>query len=260
MKVINLSSGSDGNLTYIETESTKVLVDVGLSCSNVFKRLELLKVSPEEIDAVIITHEHFDHTQGLDLFCSKYNIDAYAHHTVWEGLNKKLKKMQDKNKKLFEGDFFVKDLHICPFELCHDVPCFGFSFENNGKKVSILTDLGHTNDRILLSVQGSQIVYLESNYDKKMLGRNEKYPLSLKRRIAGRNGHLSNDDCADFIIQLVLKGTRQIVLSHLSKDNNTPALAFETACRRLLEVGIVEGVHVKIDVASTRPGVLFNLK
>jgi len=260
MKVINLSSGSDGNLTYIESETTRILVDAGLSCSNIFKRLALLNVSPEMLDGVVITHEHSDHTMGMDIFCSKYNIPVYAHPSVWYGLNKKVKKLKEENKKLFEGDFNIGDIHIIPVAIPHDVPCFGYSFENNEKKISILTDLGHTNDRILSSVQGSQIVYLEANYDKRLLSQNEKYPLILKRRIAGLNGHLSNDDCAAFIVQLLVRGTRQIVLSHLSKDNNSPDVAYNSICQTLLGAGIVEGVHIKIDVATTEPGVLFNIR
>lgn len=259
IKVVNLASGSDGNLTYIESDQTKILVDAGLSCSEIVKRLALLNVSPEQIDGIVVTHEHMDHIKGVDVFCSKYNKPVYAHRDVFINLDEKLTKVERENRKLFENEFMIKDLKVIPFPIPHDVPCFGFSFENNDKKISILTDLGHTNDRILNCIQRSQIVYLESNYDKKMLSKNEKYPLILKRRIAGPNGHLSNDDAAELIKFLVLTGTRQIVLSHLSKDNNTPALAFETAAQHLLEYGIIEGVHVKIDVASTKPGVMFKL-
>ena len=260
MKVINLASGSDGNLTYVESEQAKILVDAGLSCSEIVRRIALVGVSPEQIDGVVVTHEHFDHIKGVDVFCSKYNKPVYAHREVFVNLDEKLLKVERENRRLFEDEFMIKDLRIIPFPVPHDVPCFGMSIENNGNKISILTDLGHTNDRILSCIQKSQIVYLESNYDKRMLSKNEKYPLILKRRIAGPNGHLSNDDAAELIKFLVLTGTRQIVLSHLSRDNNSPSLAFETVAEHLLEYGIIEGVHVKIDVAGQKPGVLFNLK
>lgn len=260
MRIINLASGSDGNLTYLETDNIKLLVDIGLCCSEVVKRLALLNVCPEQIDAVLVSHEHSDHIKGADVFCSRYNKPIYAHYEVWKGLDEKLKKIPDSNKKMFEYEsFLLKDLTIIPFSLPHDVPCFGFAFENNLKKVSILTDLGHTNDRILECVQGSQVVYIEANYDKEMLGKNEKYPLILKRRIAGKNGHLSNEDSACAIANLVYGGTRQVILSHLSKENNSPKTAFDTVVRELKKLGIVEGVHVRIDVATNLPGVIFKL-
>lgn len=260
MRVINLASGSDGNITYIETDQTRILLDMGLSCNECIKRLELIDVSPESLDGVIISHEHSDHCKGVSVFSSKYNKPIYAHRTVWAGLEEKLKKCKEENKLMFENEFQIKDLTIKPIPLPHDVPCFGFVFENNGKKISILTDLGHTNDRILESIYGSQIVYIESNYDKKLLSKNEKYPLVLKRRIAGPNGHLSNDDAAKVILNLVLTGTRQVILSHLSKENNSPDIAFDTVATYLYSQGVIEGVHVNIDVATQKPGVIFKLK
>lgn len=261
MRVINLASGSDGNVTYVESDEAKILLDIGLSCTDVVKRLALINVLPEQIDAIIVTHEHGDHMKGADIFCSKFNKPIYAHRAVWLGLNNKLTRVKIENRRLFDGEeFSIKDMIIRPFPVPHDVPCFGFSFIKDKNKISILTDLGHTTDRILSSVQGSQIVYLESNYDKKMLSRNEKYPLVLKRRIAGPNGHLSNDDAAEFIVKLVFTGTRQVVLSHLSRDNNSPDIAYETISKTLMTFGLMEGQHVMVDVASARPGVLFNLR
>ena len=260
MRVINLGSGSDGNLTFLETDNTKILVDMGFSCSEIVRRIALLGVSPEEIDGVVISHEHNDHCKGVDVFCSKYNKKIYAHRNVWENLDDKLLKVERENRLVFENVFCIKDLIVNAFPVPHDVPCFGFSFENDGKKISILTDFGHTTDRILESILGSQIVYLEANYDKKMLSKNEKYPLILKRRIAGPNGHLSNDDSAEIILRLALSGTRQVVLSHLSEENNTPLIAFDTVSSYLLSQGVVEGMHINIDVATKNPGVMFKLK
>ncbi|MBP3619794.1 MAG: hypothetical protein J6J24_03940 [Clostridia bacterium] len=149
---------------------------------------------------------------------------------------------------------------INPIEVPHDVPCFGYSLVENDKKISILTDLGHTNDRILQSVQGSQLVYLEANHDLSMLKNCEKYPLSLRMRIAGKNGHLSNDASAEAIARLVKTGTKQIVLAHLSTENNTPELAFNYIVSKLEQQGLVEGEQFRIDVALTRPTTLFKLK
>lgn len=260
MKVINLASSSDGNSTYIESEECKILLDMGLSCTETSKRLAMIGVSPEEIDAVIVSHEHGDHMKGVDVFCSKFNKPVFAHRSVWWGLNSKLSRVKMENRKMFDGESFeIKDMTIYPFMLPHDVPCFGFSFVKKRNKISILTDLGHTTDRIFNSIRGSQIVYLESNYDKRMLSRNEKYPLILKKRIAGPNGHLSNEDAGELIAHLVVTGTKQVILSHLSRDNNSPDMAYDMVCRVLSKYGLIEGQHVMIDVATQSPGVLFKL-
>ncbi|MBE7076121.1 MAG: MBL fold metallo-hydrolase [Clostridiales bacterium] len=260
MKVINLSSGSDGNLTYIESENSRILVDVGLSCKETQNRLALLGVDGKDIDAIIITHEHNDHIKGVDVLSRKYNIPIYAHEQVWANLYDKLDKVPERDKKIFTESFAINDLKLTPVEVPHDVKCFGYSIEKNEKKISILTDLGHTNERILRSVQGSQLIYLEANHDLSMLKNCEKYPLTLKMRIAGKNGHLSNDASAEFIEELIKTGTKQVVLSHLSTENNTPELAFNYISSKLADKGFVEGESFRIDVALTRPTTLFKLK
>lgn len=260
MKVINLSSGSEGNLTYIETESTRILVDVGLSCKEIQARLSLLGVDGKDIDAVVLTHEHIDHVKGADVFSRKFEVPIFAHSEVWSGLYEKLNKVPEKNKKIFTESFAIKDLILEPVEVPHDVKCFGFSLIENDKKISILTDLGHTNEKIFKCVEGSQLIYLEANHDINLLRNCERYPLSLKMRIAGKNGHLSNDSSAEFIEKLVSTGTRQIVLSHLSKENNSPELAFNYITSKLADKGLIEGDSFKIDVALTKPTTLFRLK
>lgn len=260
MRVINLASGSDGNITYIESQDKKILLDMGLSCAETVKRLELIGVRPNEIDAVIVTHEHSDHIKGLDVFSSKYNLPIYAHEKVWIGLEDKLKKTTNTNKKFFDGLFSIGDCEIHPIEVPHDVACFGFSFIENQNKISVLTDLGHTNDRILSEIKGSAIVYLEANYDREMLMHGTKYPLSLKRRIDGPNGHLSNLASSQVVEFLASTGTRQIVLSHLSKENNSPLIAYTYIKKEIEKHGIKEGEHIKIDVATGNPGAFFRLK
>lgn len=260
MKVINLSSGSEGNITYIETDKSKIVVDMGLSCKDVENRLALLGVKGDQLDGIVVTHEHVDHTKGINVFSKKYNVPVYAHEEVWPSLADKLTRVDDKNKKVFTGDFFLKDLLIQPVELPHDVKCFGLSISCGEKKVSILTDLGHVTDKIFEVVKGSDLVYLEANHDILMLKNSTKYPLTLKMRIAGPQGHLSNDQCADFIERLVRTGTKQIVLSHLSKENNSPDLAYTYICEKLTDRGLIEGETFRIDVATTSPTTLFRLK
>lgn len=260
MRIINLSSGSDGNLTFIQSDNVKLLLDDGLSCQETVKRLDVIGVKPSEIDGIIVSHEHSDHIKGIDLFSSKFDVPVYAHQDVWSGLDDKLKRVSVKCRKIFDGRFDFKDILITPVEVPHDVKCYGFSFSQNDRKISVVTDLGHMTDKIIDSVSKSQLVYLEANYDRDMLFRGTKYPLSLKRRIDGPNGHLSNSNSAEAIEKLVASGTRQIVLSHLSKENNTPALAFNYITQTIERDGIKEGEDVRIDVATTSIGSFFRLK
>lgn len=260
MRVVNLTSGSDGNMTYIESKEAKILIDLGISCREAERRLNIIGVNPAEISAIFITHEHSDHIKGVDVFSSKYSTPVYAHHEVWYGLDDKLKKVSAQNRKMYDGEeFWFQDMIVHAIKVPHDVPCYSYSIVKNQKKVSILTDLGHTNDRILDSIRGSNIVYLEANYDEKMLRDGTKYPLALKKRIGGQFGHLSNTESARTILYLVKNGTKQIVLSHLSKENNTPDLAFDYITNLLSQYGVVEGVNVKIDVATTNIGTIFKI-
>lgn len=260
LRIINLSSGSDGNLTYIESDNKKILLDMGLSCAETSKRLELIGIKPYEIDGIILSHEHSDHIKGVDVFSSKYNTPVFAGEDVWIGLNDKFKKISIENRKVFNGQFEFSDILITPVEVPHDVKCYGFSFSQGNRKASVITDIGHITDQVLTTIQRSDLVYLEANYDREMLMRGAKYPLSLKRRIDGPNGHLSNDASSDVVAFLASNGTKQIILSHLSKENNTPSLAFNYVSKKIETYGIKEGRDIHIDVASTSPGTMFKLK
>ena len=260
MRIINLSSGSDGNITYIESEEVKLLLDDGLSCQETVKRLEVIGVKPNELNAILVTHEHSDHIKGIDIYSSKYNIPVYAHEDVWAGLDDKLKKVSALNRKMFDDNFALRDILVSPVEVPHDVKCYGYSFSKGRQKISVVTDLGHITDKIVNSISGSQIVYLEANYDRTMLYNGTKYPLALKRRIDGPNGHLSNNVSAETIERLAGNGSRQIILSHLSKENNSPELAYNFVKDKLMQDGIKEGEDLKVDVATTQIGAFFRLK
>ncbi len=220
----------------------------------------MIGVDGESIDAVIVSHEHSDHIKGVNVFCKKYHIPVYAHSEVWaSGLCDKIT-VEQRDIKTFVGDFAIGDLVVSPVELPHDVKCFGFAISEGDKKVSILTDIGKTNDAIFNVVKGSTLVYLEANHDVDMLKNCPKYPLALKMRIGGGKGHLSNQACAVFAERLIRSGTKQLVLSHLSKETNTPELAYNYISSKLAENGLVEGEHFKIDVALPRPTTFFKFK
>lgn len=261
MRICNLSSGSDGNLTYIETANAKVLLDAGLSCLEITKRLNLLGVNPEQIDAILITHEHQDHIKGLDVFASKFGTKVYVHHKGYTAVVHKLKKEKDIQFILFDDlDFNINDLQVSNFALPHDsVYCSGYTFKEKEKKVSILTDLGYTSSEVLSKIIGSTLVYLESNHDEEMLKNNPSYPLMLKQRILGNKGHLSNLSAAKVIKELAQNGTKQVMLSHISTENNTPDIAYGTICSYLKEFGIEEGKHIKIATTSIYPSFIFKI-
>lgn len=261
MRVCTLASGSTGNLTYIESASAKILVDCGLSMTEVVYRLSKISVSPRDIDAILITHEHSDHIKGVSTFCKKYGTKVFAHVDGWVALDGKIKVESDRKVAFYDNDFYIKDLTICPFRLSHDsFFCVGFTFLCGGNKVSIATDTGYLPENAKSCMLGSDIIIIESNHDEEMLLNNENYPLHLKRRILSRKGHLSNTSSADAIYDLIQGGTKQFVLAHLSEKNNTPILAYTTICAFLNEKGVVEGEHVFIDIAfPDRPGTMFKL-
>lgn len=259
MKVCNLSSGSDGNVTYIESPTTKILVDAGLSCKEIETRLGRLNVNADDITAILITHEHSDHIKGLDVFASKHKASIFVHKNGFSALYNKMKKQQ--NYFAFEDNMFeIGDLKILPVEVPHDVKrCTGYVIEQNDKKVSIFTDLGHTTTDILKNLYNSNLVFLEANHDPDKLRANPHYPPYLKSRILGNNGHLSNLACANAISELCQHGCKQFVLAHLSTENNSPDFAYDFITAKLCDEGIVEGKHIRIDVASTVPKTIFKL-
>ncbi len=263
MRVCNLASGSSGNATYIEGEKSKILVDCGLTEKDLSERLLMLGVNIADIDAVIVSHEHIDHIRSLGTLSKKYGVKIYAHVDEWPAILSKQKNINPASQiAFFDMQFDISGIKITPIELSHDSEkCFGFSFEENDKKFSILTDLGHTNDRILSQVAGSVLVYLEANYDEERLWANPNYPLTLKRRINSNKGHLSNTSSAKAIEALSKTGTKHVVLSHLSEKNNTPNLAYSTVCGYLDSKGIKPGSDINIDVArQDRPTKIFNLR
>ena len=261
MRAVNLASGSDGNLTYVETDNAKILIDIGLSCKEIENRLKLLNVLGSEIDAILITHEHSDHIKGLDVFASKYNIPVYAHVDGWNAINSKLTRVKTQQKFSFSlAPFGVKDVLISAFKLSHDSSCcVGYSLESGGKKISIATDLGKFDENILKALSGSQLVFLEANHNVELLKKNPNYSLMLKQRILSSRGHLSNVDSAKVIAYLAQNGTKQVVLSHLSRENNRPSLAYEEITTFLQTLGIKEGENIKIDIASPLPGKIFKI-
>lgn len=251
LKIAPLFSGSKGNCIYIGTETSKVLVDAGYSCTRIAAELKKADEDMASIDGILVTHEHSDHIAGVGVISRKYDIPVYANSETWAEMEARLGNMASKNIRVIdEQDFYVKELCIQPYEISHDaVRPFGYSLTAGGKKVSVMTDLGHVTEKIFEQVSGSSIVLLESNHDVEML-KCGPYPYYLKRRILSTHGHLSNDDAAQTAYRLVQSGVRGILLGHLSENNNFYELAYETVCGFLQQNGVVIGKHVAVGMAK----------
>lgn len=262
MKCVSLASGSKGNSYLIETNKSKILVDIGLTYKELCEKLDKLNVNPKNIDAVFISHEHSDHIKGLDTFL-KENTKAkiYVHNNGADAISNRLKNGLKNEVIFYNNEFVVNDFVVSPFKLSHDSAyCSGFSFYDDKAKISIATDTGCYNQNILDSLKGSTLVYLEANHDKEMLLKNPKYPAILKRRILSDTGHLSNDASEEIIEFLTINNTQQVVLSHLSEENNSPSFAYSYIKNKLEKVGIIEGENIFIDVATQHNiGTKFNI-
>lgn len=225
MKVCVLSSGSGGNCTYIESERSKILIDLGTSSLYVEKKLQELNINPSEIDGIFITHTHIDHIKGIKVFLKKYNTKLYLSEIVLKEIYNDIK---PQNYEIIDKNIILNDFNVTMFKISHDTKdANGFIFENNGKSVVYVTDTGYINVRNHKLLSNRNLYVFESNHDVEML-MNGSYPYHLKQRILGDKGHLSNKDSAYYLSKFIGNQTKCIILAHLSKDNNTKELALST--------------------------------
>ncbi len=263
MRICVLGSGSKGNSTYVETEHSKILIDAGLSNKELETRLELLKINPNDIDAILITHEHSDHIKGVGQFAKKHNAKIFANRKSWDYISNKFDDIPTNCQIEFSGqDFWVNDLAVQTFDVDHDsLSCVGFSVVENNKRFTIATDLGHVTQNVVEKLKQSDFVVLESNHDIETLKKNPNYPYVLKQRILSNHGHISNDTCAETILQMLGYKTRAVLLAHLSEQNNSPSLALNTLNQKLLLNQIDSREMFFVDVANqNKPSNIFKLK
>lgn len=234
----SLYSSSGGNCLFAQSKNTSILIDAGVSTRKIETALEKIKVSPENISGILVTHEHSDHIQSIGNFSKKYNVPVYINNETWDALQLEQKeKISDVNRKSFIIDekFNIGDLEVLPFSIPHDAvnPC-GFNIFHEDSKISVATDIGHMTDDIIKKLEHSSFLLLESNYEPEVL-KFSRYPYVLKKRIAGPNGHLSNVVAGETISKLIPTGLHSVMLGHLSKENNFPELAYKTVMEKIVE-------------------------
>ena len=248
-----LFSSSSGNSVYIGDRDGGILVDVGRSAKQTDLMLNKLGVDISSVKGIFITHEHTDHVNGLSVFAARHNIPVYAAPGTLLALkNKGVLSAKHVDIALNTDEISVAGLNIKPFRTSHDC-ADGRGYVITGcdgvTRAAIATDTGFVSPDLLSTITGCKLVYIESNHDVAML-RSGPYPYTLQKRILSDMGHLSNDACADALCALVNKGTTHVVLAHLSQENNTPHLAYDTSVTTLRDMGALENRDYILKVAE----------
>lgn len=230
LKISVLSSGSTGNATYIETKNNKILLDAGLSGKKIANLMTSIGKDINEVQSILVTHEHSDHRQSVGVLARKYGCNVYANHGTWEAMAPKIGKVATDQINVFPANTVMSfgDLDIESFAVSHDAkaPQF-YAFHHNNKSFVVLTDTGYVSDRVEGVIKNADGYLLECNHDVTML-RNGEYSWSLKQRILGNRGHLSNEDSANIMMDIIGDRTKKIFLGHRSEHNNLKSLAHLT--------------------------------
>lgn len=222
-----LASGSKGNALLLGTERTKILIDAGLSFKQLKERLETLDVDVASLDAVVITHEHSDHIKGLEVLAKQLNIPVLANTDTAKAICEQVKTPL-KFKIFSTGEMFTfGDITLHPFSIQHDtVDPVAFTARLAGKKIGICADLGCVTTLVKMHLKECDALYLESNHEPSMVHASSR-PLVYKQRVLGRQGHLSNQSCAELLKELYHQQLKHIYLAHLSEECNNPAVALK---------------------------------
>jgi phosphoribosyl 1,2-cyclic phosphodiesterase len=266
VKLTILGSGSSGNCAYIETAEARILVDAGFSPRQIRQRLAGIGRAPENLSAILITHEHSDHISGLLGIADKFQIPVYCNRgtqdgTIWAFKEKWSKKTNlapenaDMLKfkidwQMFEtgASFDIGDVGIETFSIPHDAQDpVGFILRTAAGNIGFATDLGHVTKLVLDRIRAANVLVLESNHDVKMLQDCQRRSWALKQRILGRHGHLSNATAAETAAQIMSAGLKHLYLAHLSRECNKPELAQHVMAEQLHHIG---ATHVRLQIAA----------
>lgn len=232
MRLMSIASGSSGNCIYVGTDTSSILIDAGISKKKISEGLKDIDIDFKDINGIIITHEHIDHTRGLGVISRSYGIPMYATRETCDEI-KKMPQLGDFDYSLLNAvspdeSFEIGDIHVEAHSIWHDAAdpvCYSLFYGN--KKISIATDMGDYDDYIVNCLKDSDALLLEANHDVRMLEVGP-YPYSLKQRILGKRGHLSNEKSGRLLLEVLNNHLKAVFLGHLSKDNNYPELAYET--------------------------------
>jgi phosphoribosyl 1,2-cyclic phosphodiesterase len=243
-----LGSGSAGNCAYLETEEARILVDAGFSARQIRQRLASIGRTPENLSGILITHEHSDHIQGLGVLAEKLRIPIYCNRPTHEAIQFQLGIKLDCRSFVTGASFEIGDVLVETFAIPHDAQDpVGFLLRTSETNIGFLTDLGHVTKLVLNRIRSANVLILESNHDVKMLQECAHRPWSLKQRILGRHGHLSNEAAADAAQEIMSDDLRHLYLGHLSRDCNKPDLARAVMDQRLQKLG---ANHVGLTVTA----------
>ncbi|MFA7533670.1 MAG: MBL fold metallo-hydrolase [Tissierellaceae bacterium] len=263
VKFCSLSSGSSENCQFIEAKGTRLLVDGGFSGKRIEGLLSAIDVNPNTLDGILVTHEHIDHVKGVGILSRRFDLPIYANEQTWLGMKNIIGEIKEKNIKTFitEEYLSIKDISIYPVSIFHDaLDPVGYIFNYKKTKISVITDTGWVNDEIKSKIKGSNLYLLESNHDIKML-KEGSYPWYLKQRILSTRGHLSNEDAGRILGEVISGEGEVILLGHLSKENNTESLAYETVKTLIDSRGIDVDKDIVLNMTyRDRASKVYNIK
>lgn len=231
MRMKAIASGSSGNSIYVGNDNTHILVDTGISKKKIENGLCDLEITGNDINGILVTHEHSDHIGGLGVFLRKYPVKVYGTKGTLDAIVKSTSLGKIDESLLcpvkYDESFKIGDINITPVKTSHDAaePC-AYTFNDNRTRTAIMTDLGCYDDYIVEHLTNLDVIYLEANHDVRML-ETGPYPYPLKKRILGNYGHLSNENCGRLLNRVLHDNIKAVVLSHLSHENNLPELAYE---------------------------------
>ena len=232
MKLMSIASGSSGNCIYVGSDNTSVLIDAGVSRKKIIEGLKTIDIDIKDIDAILVTHEHIDHTRGLGVIARGYEIPVYATEETCNEIST-MSCLGDFDRDVLhaispDNRFCIGDIEIEAHSIWHDaVDPVCYSLYNGKNKISVATDMGDFDNYIVEKLKDSDAMLIEANHDIRML-QVGSYPYALKQRILGKRGHLSNEASAKLILKILNEHIKAIFLGHLSKENNYPELAYET--------------------------------
>ena len=253
ISICPLSSGSSGNAVLLRSGNCAVLLDCGITGKSAENELARAGISPDNIDAIIVTHEHTDHISGVGVMCRRYRIPVYATLGTWKAMINCRGKIDPSLIRYIAAEvpFEINGTRFHPFATSHDAAeSIGLIFSGEGNHGAVATDLGTVTKHIFDLLSPCSIAMLEANHDEAMLISGH-YPEHLKKRILSDHGHLSNRVCGALCAKLVREGKlRQIMLGHLSSDNNTPRKAFETVANSIVAAGYKIGEDVMLHIAE----------